>query len=127
MRFSMVIGSFPLGEIFPVRISARAVPPSSPGYHAITTAFTLSIHDAISTPPPLLITTITFFPVAIASLSKLICIGSIAKVRSKPSLSVLLSNPSETTILSYFCRAARSEPVLCTFTCNLATASRALS
>src|SRR5574344_1542857 len=96
----MDIGNLPLGEIFPVRISAKAVPPSCPGYHAITTPSTSLTQDVMSNPPPALRTTITVLLIFATYLIS--CSWYVGKLngRSNPSPSMLLLNPVHITTLS---------------------------
>jgi hypothetical protein len=99
-RRSNVTGSLPEGFTSPNRISASAVPPSCPGYHAWTSAGTCSSHAFISTLPPDVMTTIVFLLAAAISLINSSCPSGSRKVLSALSASDSASKPAATTTTS---------------------------
>ena len=104
----MLTGSLPLGESLPVMISARAFPPSCPGYHAIKIACTLCPQLRKSIPPPAFTTTATLSWSEATLLMRYSCPYDNANGRSNPSPSVLLLNPAHTiTFLACFSEEAK--------------------
>jgi hypothetical protein len=63
-RRSNVTGRRPEGFTLPKRTSAKALPPSWPGYQVSKTAETESSHGVISTAPPAVIKRTTFLLIA---------------------------------------------------------------
>ena len=96
-------GSRPDGLLLPSSVSAIAVPPSSPGYHACRIAFACCFAQLSAIALPLITTTTSGLPVAFTASSS--CCSSRGRsrlVRSpplKPGWSTPFSSPSRSEVM----------------------------